>query len=109
MRRAGRRASIWPGHAAGIQEEHIADALIPRHMRVAVQQNVQCSRWTCGRDVDQSKADAISLQIELERPLHVAVAISPNDTKRRSDGADALEESWRANISEVPDLIHPCG
>src|SRR3954453_703369 len=88
MRRARWRASIWPGHAAGIEEKHIAHALISRHMGMAVEQDVHFVRGTRRRNMNQPEADAVALEISLQRPIHVVVAIPPNDTERHADRAD---------------------
>ena len=79
MRQAGRRPAIRARHAARVQEAQPADPLIARHMRMAVQEHVDILRRLVGRNVDQPKADAISLQIDDERPFVASVAISAHD------------------------------
>jgi len=49
----------------------------------------------------QSTAD----KIDNQRPFEVTVAISPNEGHSRTDCAKFVENSFRTNVSKVPDLI----
>ncbi len=48
-------------------------------------------------------------KIDNQRPVEVTVAISANDRHRRADAAQFLQNSFRANITQMPDFIRLLG
>ena len=53
----------------------------------------------------QPKFQSVADKIDNQRPLEIAVAISADDRHHRTDRAQLVENSFRANIAEVPDLV----
>ena len=105
MRQAGGCPAVWARDATGIQEANFAESLVARHVGVAVQHNIYVCRQSRWRNVDQAEADAVALQVDADRPIHIAVAITPHDHDRRADYPQCLQQMWRADVAEVPDLI----
>jgi len=52
---AWRRTAVGAGHAAGIENQNATASFVARHMRVAVQDNVDSIRWMIRRNVLQAK------------------------------------------------------
>jgi len=76
---ARRCAAIRSRHATGIEKAHAADNFVSRHMGVTMEQDVAVVRRTIGRDVLQSKAQTIAPEIDHNRPIRIAITISPNE------------------------------
>jgi len=57
------------------------------------------------RDVLQPKFQSAADKIDNQRPLIIAVAISAHDRDWRTNRAQLVENSFRAKITKVPDLI----
>jgi len=55
--------------------------------------------------VDQTKPDSVSLQVDGQGPIEMAVAISPDDRYGRPEIFDNLKNPRRADVAEMPDLI----
>ena len=55
--------------------------------------------------MNKTEPDAAAFQIDCERPIEIAVAISANRGHWRTKRLDRLQDAWRANIAEVPDLV----
>src|SRR5437667_10780949 len=53
----------------------------------------------------QSKLQPAAGQIDHQRPIEIAIAISAHDHDRRPDRAQFIQNSFRANIAQMPDLI----
>ena len=59
--------------------------------------------------LNEPEADAVSFQIDGEWPFEIAVAISPHNRYRRTDGLERLQNARSANIAEMPDFIRAVG
>src|SRR5437764_3577592 len=69
-------ALVWPGHAAGVQEKHAVLLFIARHVRVAVQEDVDILWRLRRRNMNEAAADSVSFQVNRQGPLKVGVAIA---------------------------------
>src|SRR5690348_15795079 len=78
-------------------------------MGVGVQDDVDILGWMRRRDVHETEADAIAFQIHYNRPFIIAVAIDAHQRQRRSEAFQPNDETWRANVTEMPDLIRTFG
>ena len=77
-------------------------------MRVTVQDNIDIfprKRSGFRRNVHKAKANASAHKIDNERPVRIAVAISAHHCHRQPDGAQFVQNPFRANIAEMPNLI----
>lgn len=73
-------------------------------MRVTVQNDLNVPRRFPGRDVHETESNAISLEINDERPAVVGVAVAAHDCQRRPYLAQRVQETRGANISEMPNF-----
>ena len=80
-------------------------AFVARDVGVGVQDDVDILGWMRGRDVHETEADAIAFQIHNKRPFIIAVAVAPHQRHRRPKAFQPNDETWRADITEMPDLI----
>ena len=55
--------------------------------------------------MDEAKPDSVSLQVNEQGPIEIAVAISPDDRHGRPKILDSLKNVRRADVAEMPDLI----
>ena len=78
-------------------------------MCVPVQKNIDIIRRSIRRDMLQAELQPTSRQVENQRPLEIAVAISPHNDHPRSDRPQLLKNGFRANIAKMPDFICVCG
>jgi len=69
---------------------------------MTMQKNVDLGRWPIRRNVLQSKSQLFSDQIDNQRPIGIAVAISPNDRDRRTDRSQFIQNDFGANVSQMP-------
>ena len=74
-----------------------------------MKQNIDIFRWLFRRNVLQTKFQSASLKIDHQRPVIVAVTIAANKCERRAEGADFIEDVFRADIAQVPNLIRAFG
>jgi len=77
-------------------------------MRVTVQDNTDIfprKHSGLGRNVHKSKLNASAHKIDNQRPLRTAVAISAHNRHRRTNPAKFIQDAFRANIAEMPNLI----
>ncbi|MEY2556338.1 MAG: hypothetical protein QOF93_1482 [Verrucomicrobiota bacterium] len=72
---------------------------------MTMQNNINIIRRNIWRNMFQPKSQALALKIDNQRPLGIAVAISAHNRDRRADGAQFIQNYFRANIAQVPDLI----
>jgi len=73
-------------------------------MRVTVQDNIDIFRRTLRRNVHKAKANASAHKIDNQRPVEIVVAIAAHNRDRRTDGAQFIQNSFRANIPQMPDF-----
>lgn len=57
------------------------------------------------RNMHKAKANASAHKIDNERPIRIAVAISAHHCHRRTNPAKIIQDAFRANIAEMPNLI----
>jgi|SRR5262249_23486652 len=76
---------------------------------MAVQENVDVIRRSIRRNMLQAELQSISLEIENQRPLEIAVAISAHNRNARSDRPELIKNRFGANIPKMPDLISTLG
>lgn len=108
-RDAGQRSAIRSRDASRIQNPDATQPLVPRHMGVSVQNDVDIFRDVIRRNVHEPTPDPVPFQINRERPVEIAVAISAHDRDRRPERLDRLQDSRVANIAQMPDFIHAGG
>lgn len=74
-------------------------------MRVTVQNHIDIFRRTFRWNVHEAKANASTRKIDNERPVGIAVAISAHHCHRQPNGAQFIQNPFRANIAEMPNFI----
>lgn len=74
-------------------------------MGVTVQDDIDILRKAVWRNMNETEPNAVSFQIDGERPLEIAVAISTNHSHWRTERLQGLQDARRANIAQVPDLV----
>jgi hypothetical protein len=74
-----------------------------------VQKNIDIIRRSIRRNVLQSKFQPTSREVEHQRPLKIAVAVSAHNRDARSDCPQLIENRFRANIAKMPDFISVFG
>jgi len=99
------RSFVGPRHTPGIEKKDAALLFVARHMRVAVEEDVDILRRSRGRNVNEAAADAVSFQVDGEGPFKVGVAIAAHESYGRSDAFQPDEQTRLTDISEMPDLI----
>ena len=72
---------------------------------MAVQNHIDIFWPIVWRDMDEPNPNSVSLYIQPQRPLGIAVAVAAYDGDWRAETLDRLQNSRRANIAEMPDLI----
>jgi hypothetical protein len=102
---AWRRAAIGPGHATGIEKQNATASFIARDVRVGVQENIDTVGRMIRCNVLQSKFQAASLQIEDQRPLKIAVAISAHNDHARPNRSQLVKDGFCAYVAKMPDFI----
>ncbi len=98
-------AAVRSRDATGIQKQNAATFFISRHMGMTMQNNIDIIgrniRWNVLQPKFQSAAD----KIDNQRPLEIAVAIPAHDRDRRTNCAQFIQNSFRANIAQVPNFV----
>ena len=100
-----RRTAIGPRHATGVEKQNRAYPFVTWDVRVPVQENVDIIRRMIRRNVLQAEFQFAAHNIENQRPLGIAVAISAHNRDARSDHPQFVENRFRADIAKVSDLI----
>ena len=70
-----------------------------------MQKNIDIIRWVIRRNVLQAKFQSASLKVENQRPFEIGVAISAHHNYRWSDCLQLIDNCFRANVAEMPDLV----
>ena len=104
-RDTGGRPFIGPRYAAGIKEPNAGDSLIPWDMRVPMKQQIAIVWRKTGRNVLQATAQSISLQVYCNRPVCIAVAISPNERDWRTNCPQLIQNVLGTNVAQMPNLL----
>jgi hypothetical protein len=99
------RATVRARYAAGIKEEYAFLALVARQVGVSMQEDIHVLRHARWWNVNEAKADAVSFQIDDQRPLEIAVTVAAHHRHRRSNVFQSYEQAGRANIAEMPDFV----
>jgi len=102
---AGRRATVGPGYAAGIEKQHATAPFVARDVRVAVQENIDIIRRSIRRNVLQPELQPTSRKVENQRPLEIAVAISAHNDHGRSNRPQLIKNRFRTDVANMPDFI----
>ena len=102
---ARRLSAIWSRHATRVQEPDTAPFFISGHVGVTMQNNIDILRRTLGWNVLKPNFLSGAHKIDNQRPIEVTVAISANDSHRRTDRAQLIENPFRANIAKMPNFI----
>jgi hypothetical protein len=72
---------------------------------MSMQEHINIARRSFWRNVLQAKRDALSPQIQHQRPFIVAIAITPDQRDFGTDHSQLIENDFRADIAEMPDFI----
>ena len=72
---------------------------------MTMQNNIDIVGRNIWRNMFQPKSHALSLKIDHQRPLGIAVAISAQDRDSRSDSTQLIQNHWLAHIAQMPDLV----
>src|SRR2546430_9314419 len=72
---------------------------------MTMQDNIDIIGRNIRRNMFEPKSQTPSLKIDNQRPLGFAVAISAHNRDRRTDRAQFVQNAFRADISQMPDLI----
>ena len=72
-------------HATRIKKKNSVLALIPWDMSVRMQEDVDFIWHPRRRDVDEPESDAVSLQINHQRPIIIRVAVAAHERERQPD------------------------
>jgi len=88
-----RRATIRPGHAAGIEKQNTTASFIARNVRMGVQENIYIIRRMIGWNVLQSEFQTASQKINDKRPLKIGIAISAHDDHARTNRAKLVKNA----------------
>lgn len=75
-------------------------------MGVTVKKYIDVFGGVIGRDVNQTETDPVSLQVDREGPIEVAITVSAHHRDGWPKGFDGLQHARRTNIPEMPDLVH---
>src|SRR5262245_27668200 len=106
MRDAGWCPSIGPGHAPGIQKKDSFTSFVTLHMGMSVKNHVYVFGDAIWWNVDEPKAETVSGEIGIERPFDISIAVSANNGQRRANILKSLDNTQRADIPEMPNLIN---
>lgn len=72
---------------------------------MTMQNNIDIIGRNIWRNMFQPKSQALSLKIDNQRPLGIAVAVSAHDRDSRSDCTQLIQNHWLAHIAQMPDLV----
>jgi len=78
-------------------------------MCVPVQKNIDIIRRSIRRDMLQAELQPTSRQVENQRPLEIAVAVSTHNRNARSNRTQLINNRFCANIAKMPDFIGVLG
>ena len=74
-------------------------------MSVRMQEDVDFIWHPRRRDVDEPESDAVSLQINHQRPIKIRVAVAAHERERQPDIFQLKNQARRTNIAQMPDLV----
>ncbi len=72
---------------------------------MTMQDDIDIIERNIRRNMFQPKSQTAANKIDSQRPLGIAVAISTHNRDRRTDRANLIQNNFRANVAEVPDLV----
>jgi len=78
-------------------------------MGMSVKNHIYVCRDAVGWNVDEPEAETVSGEIGIERPFDISIAVSANNGQRRTDILQSLDNTQRADIPEMPNLIDSFG
>lgn len=70
-----------------------------------MQNDIHILRRTLGWNMLEANFFAPAHKIDNQRPIEVAVAISPDHNHRRPNESQLVEDSFPANIAQVPNFV----
>ena len=76
---------------------------------MTMQNNIDIIRRIFRRNVDESKLQTLSREIDNERPVLVPVAIAANDSEWRPNRLEIEGDRRFTNISQMPNLVRVAG
>jgi len=72
---------------------------------MTMQNNIDIIGRHIWRNMFQPKSQALSLEIDNQRPFGIAVAVSAHDSDSRSDCTQLIQNRSLAHIAQMPDLV----
>jgi len=78
-------------------------------MGMSVKNHVYVLRDAIWWNVDEPKAETVSGEIGIEWPFDISIAVSANNGQRWADILQSLDNTQRADIPEMPNLIDSFG
>src|ERR1700687_2914137 len=72
---------------------------------MTMQNNIDTTGRNIWRIICQPKSQPLSRKIDNQRPVGITVAISAHNRDRRTDGAQFIQNDFRAIIAQMPDLV----
>ena len=72
---------------------------------MTMQNNIDIIGRNVWRNMFQAKSQSVARKIDNQRPLGIAVAVSAHNRDRRTDCTQFIQNYFRANIPQMPDLI----
>ena len=76
---------------------------------MTMQDNIDIIGRNIRRNMFEPKFQTFPLKIGNQRPFRIAVAISADNRDRRTDRAQFVQNAFRANITQMPDLVRVAG
>ena len=70
-----------------------------------MQNNIDIMGRNIRRNMFQPKSQTAANKIDNQRPLGITVAVSSHDRDWRADRANLIQNYFRANVTQMPDLI----
>ena len=78
---------------------------MPRHVGVTMQKHIDLPGRTFRRDMLEPKTQAGPFQIHHQGPLGNRIAIASHHRHARAQAAQFIQDRFRADVSQMPDLI----
>ena len=76
---------------------------------MTMQDNIDIIGRNIWRNMFEPKFQTFPRKIDNQRPLGIAVAISAHNRDRRTDRAQFVQNPFRADIAQMPDLVRLAG
>jgi len=76
---------------------------------MSMEEHIHFIRWVCRRNVHQTEAKPVALQVDDQRPIEVAVTIPAHQGDRWPEAFQPNEKTWSTQIAKMPDLVDSFG